>query len=221
MIKESVVYLCICCDSAKSSAVSVEACPGTETEWNNAAQKKNCSSIPQNCSSIPLVYHCVPNHFLNATYEVCAAAKFIFNGRCTEYNVGGGVVQGNFLTNCRDFNESACPSRYKSTETFQYQGCYQLVVRTLDQSTTQRFSLFFEKNYSSLPSTSTLPPSTDVNYKDEIDVTWIAVPVTITVVILAVLATSLIAIFVKRRRRKQNQENETPDSIPMKDYQNE
>lgn len=218
----SVIKICICCDSAKSSAVSVEACPRTETEWNIAAQKKNCSLIPQNCSSIPLVYHCLPNHFLNATYEVCAAAKFIFNGRCTEYNVGGGVVQGNFLTNCKDFNESACPSRYRSTETFLYQGCYQLVVRTLDQSTTQNSSSFFENNYSSLPSTSTIPPSTDVNHNGDSNVTLIAVSVTITVLILAVFASVLsFAIFAYRRRRKQNQEKETPDSIPMKDDQNE
>lgn len=74
------ISLSQCCDAVKSSAIVVQSCPETETEWNNAALRKNCSSIPQSCSALDLAYHCVPNHFRNATIEVCAVPRFIVNG---------------------------------------------------------------------------------------------------------------------------------------------
>lgn len=119
----------MCCEPAKLSAKIVKGCPENETEWHIAAGKKNCSSIVQNCTSKTLEYHCVPNHFLNATMELCAPSTFIVNGWCPEFNEGGGTIQGNYNTNCKVFNKTACPSRYKSTEAYKYYECNDLVVR--------------------------------------------------------------------------------------------
>lgn len=122
-----------CCFDVKSTEEIVESCPRNQTMWNEAATRKNCSLFNLNCTSSNHEYHCLANHFLNATYEVCAEPALIFNGWCAEYNEGGKIVQGNYNTNCKIFNKTACPSRYYSDEAYKYHECYDLVVRASPQ----------------------------------------------------------------------------------------
>ncbi|XP_062615250.1 uncharacterized protein LOC134276984 [Saccostrea cucullata] len=154
---------CECCEVTRSSADVVEYCPENESDWNQAALRKNCSSLSQDCSSSALVYHCVPNHFLNVTIEVCAVPKFIVNGRCTEYNEGGGVIQANQNTDCSVFTENTCPLRYRSTDTYKYRDCYQLVVRSTGPSNTEDKNLITSSLNYSLSST-TVPITTSVRF---------------------------------------------------------
>ena len=39
-------------------------------------------------------------------------------GCCTEYDMLGNVIQGNYKRNCSIFTHNPCPMLYMSTETF-------------------------------------------------------------------------------------------------------
>lgn len=69
------------CQEAVDSAKSVTSCPTSKAEWDDAARRKNCSSIAskQNCSLAEhFQYHCVINEFRNELLEVCAPSRIIF-----------------------------------------------------------------------------------------------------------------------------------------------
>lgn len=69
------------CQEAVDSAKSVTFCPTTKAEWDDAARRKNCSSIASkpNCTTFQLLqYHCVINEFRNELLEVCAPSRIIF-----------------------------------------------------------------------------------------------------------------------------------------------
>lgn len=69
------------CQEAVDSAKSVTSCPTSKAEWDDAARRKNCSSIAskQKCSVAEhFQYHCVINEFRNELLEVCAPSRIIF-----------------------------------------------------------------------------------------------------------------------------------------------
>ncbi|XP_062573309.1 uncharacterized protein LOC134235198 [Saccostrea cucullata] len=211
-----------CCEASISSADVVEYCPENERDWNQAALRKNCSSLSQDCSTSSLVYHCVPNHFLNVTIEVCAVPKFIVNGRCTEYNEGGGVIQANQNTDCGVFTENTCPLRYKSTDTYKYRDCYQLVVRSTGQSSTEERNLILTSSLSYSISSTTVPITTSVRFvNNERD---IRLPLASGIVFsLVLIALIMIAIVLCVRRgmcrktfKKQRNRSDTEEHSELK-----
>ena len=44
--------------------------------------------------------------------------RYYIKGYCTEYNIGGNIIQGNSKTNCTAFIQSPCPIFYPSNEAY-------------------------------------------------------------------------------------------------------
>lgn len=79
----------IYCKEAVKSVKIVESCPSSKTEWDRAADIKNCGKIApeQKCASFEkFKYHCVINGRRNKLMEVCAPTRIIF-GIFYFYNV--------------------------------------------------------------------------------------------------------------------------------------
>lgn len=125
------------CQEAVNSVQIVESCPASNTEWDAAARKKNCSRIAlqQDCSPVEqFQYHCVINGYRNETLEVCAPTRIIF-GHCVEFNVPGGVIQDQLSTPCDEIFPK-CVRIYDSKTAYKYQDCYQLVYNNKSVSIT-------------------------------------------------------------------------------------
>ncbi|XP_062602590.1 uncharacterized protein LOC134264306 isoform X2 [Saccostrea cucullata] len=115
----------------------VAKCPEDKESWTRAAEKLNCSSIPQSCAesmgpsfniqNYIFQYHCVINTWRNATMEVCALNRTIL-GFCAEFNVQGAIIQDNYDAECTTHTPS-CPSSYNSAEAFKYPSCYEMAKR--------------------------------------------------------------------------------------------
>ncbi|XP_062604833.1 uncharacterized protein LOC134266628 [Saccostrea cucullata] len=107
----------------------VSYCPKSQEEWENAAERKNCESIAviQNCTDRSrFQYHCLMNHWKNATLEVCTPI-FYLQGYCAEYNIQMKQVAEIYDEGfeCLKFNGThKCPRRYPSNEAYKYQRCY-------------------------------------------------------------------------------------------------
>nr|XP_022342970.1 uncharacterized protein LOC111136422 isoform X2 [Crassostrea virginica] len=118
-----------CLQSAPTIAF-VDLCPRNKTEWDRAAERKNCHSMAarQNCTDKPskFQYHCLLNHHQNATLEVCAPI-FYLQGYCPIYNAEKKEILENYALGyeCLKFSGTEqCPSRYPSSEAYNYLQCY-------------------------------------------------------------------------------------------------
>ncbi|XP_062567889.1 uncharacterized protein LOC134230126 [Saccostrea cucullata] len=115
--------------------LKVTSCPKSIKAWREREHLKGCY-VPQNTcaafksSNLTFVYHCLPNEFLNATYEVCMPATYILGKRCAEYNVHGRVIQSSLENHCE-----TCPVRYISTDIYKYQSCYDILSSSEEVST--------------------------------------------------------------------------------------
>lgn len=119
------------CEESAMTIRYVERCPVDLKSWERAAKDMDCESIDHNCShnlskgDHRFQYHCVINNWINATLEVCALNRTIFD-YCTEYNVMGRVMQENYKADCTK-HDPPCPAIYNSAEAYKYQTCYELV----------------------------------------------------------------------------------------------
>lgn len=115
------------CPISRKTVQIVDGCPDSLEKWNKAAERKNCAAFATQCGEPKkLQYHCVINPFVNETIEVCAYAKNIVLGYCTEYSISGNMIQQNIRTMCPMFKRNPCPTYYRSTEAYKYPGCYEL-----------------------------------------------------------------------------------------------
>lgn len=113
------------CDISRTTMQVVQNCPDTYEKRTKAAANKNCTAYASHCEEPDrLEYHCVINAFRNLTLEVCAYGQTIVFGLCTEYNIGGNIVHGNFKSKCNHFSKNPCPNVYRSTEAYKYPECY-------------------------------------------------------------------------------------------------
>lgn len=109
------------CDVSNSTLEIVQFCPTNEQTFKEAAEKKNCAAITTKCESF--VYHCVRNREKSALIEVCAPWLYIVDHVCGTYHEGfQSIRRTEEPCNASD----NCPYRYKSTDQFKYQSCYQL-----------------------------------------------------------------------------------------------
>lgn len=105
----------------------VASCPTTKREFDIAARRKNCTRLSYAADKMcrkPYVYHCVINEFRNQTLEVCAPTKLMFD-YCTEFNVGGGVIQRHAQGRCNSVFPK-CDKQYISSDAYKYPDCYKL-----------------------------------------------------------------------------------------------
>lgn len=189
---ESVKY----CQKAVDSVKTVQSCPTSKTEWDDAARRKNCSRIAytQKCSAVDqFVYHCVINGYRNATLEVCAPTRIIF-GHCVEFNVAGGVIQDQFSARC---NESfpKCDSHYLSSTAYKYPDCYRLVQgKDIYQSTTLRIT--------------TYDTSATIDFKKtELFLLNFLIIIIIIVVSFIFILTFVVGLYIRRRRQTETSNN--------------
>ncbi|XP_062618426.1 uncharacterized protein LOC134280013 [Saccostrea cucullata] len=117
------------CPASTPTITYVSFCPTSQEEWEKAAERKNCESIAaiQNCTDrSKFQYHCLMNHWKNATLEVCAPI-FYLQGYCAEFNIQMKQVAEIYDEGfeCLKFNGThKCPRRYPSIEAYKYQRCY-------------------------------------------------------------------------------------------------
>lgn len=70
------------CEVTRSTKQVVDGCPDSEEKWRKRAAIKNCAAFASQCAEPErLVYHCVINHYVNQTLEVCAYAQYILSGK--------------------------------------------------------------------------------------------------------------------------------------------
>lgn len=176
------------CSVSRSTVQAVDDCPDSEEKWKEAAARKNCGAYASQCDEPKsLMYHCVINAFVNQTLEVCAYRRIIVSGYCTEYNIGGNIIQQSFRTNCTQFTKNPCPLGYQSTDAYKYPGCYELTKRITAKTT--------------LSTTN----ATHMNNDKQVDggsSTDIILPV-ILVVVLVLIVVVLVGIYLILIRRKE------------------
>lgn len=76
------------CNESTSTVKVVDRCPTTESEFKKAAERKNCTAIPNTCKSF--YYHCVLDTYATKLVEVCAPMLLIvgkFPGFFFKYDV--------------------------------------------------------------------------------------------------------------------------------------
>ncbi|XP_062613666.1 uncharacterized protein LOC134275400 [Saccostrea cucullata] len=97
----------------------VSRCPSNETEWESAAQQKQCNKLAtlQSCTDPEkFVYHCVLSKDGTKYIEVCAQSWFM-SGYCARFSVADGRIINDPGLDCTKFS-SPCPTRFQSNESF-------------------------------------------------------------------------------------------------------
>lgn len=79
LLFQGLAHAKICLKSAETVR-PVQKCPANETEWNKAAQRKNCSEIQKNDNCTNVEYHCLVNELRNNFIEVCTESRIIRKG---------------------------------------------------------------------------------------------------------------------------------------------
>lgn len=128
----------IICPWSRYTSEKVASCPESQNEVEVRAKKKNCESInhKQNCTTPEKIkYHCVINELENAFIEVCAP-EYRIHGYCTEYNEVGAVIQAHHNLKCENV-KPPCFSSYISTEAYHFKGCYDVVRKNIETSSTK------------------------------------------------------------------------------------
>lgn len=181
------------CQEAVESVTSVTSCPTSEEEWKSAVRRKNCTATQQTCSKPEtFLYHCVINEYGNKTLEVCAPQR-LMTGFCTEFNVGGGVIQSHGLSPCNETAVLRCANVYYSSEAYKYPDCYNKKIITSATST------IFTTTITSQNETTT---KTLENRESTIEI----VAALVCVAVLGVCLTVIIVIALRRHilRRPEN-----------------
>lgn len=62
--------------------------------------------------------NCPYKNKLNSYISVQMIFRYIFAGHCTEYNIGGNLLQGNIQTDCKTFTNKPCPNFYRSNKAY-------------------------------------------------------------------------------------------------------
>ncbi|XP_065923832.1 uncharacterized protein [Magallana gigas] len=152
------------CRKKFHSVEVVASCPTTKREFNIAVRRKNCTNLPfavEKMCRKPFVYHCIINEFRNQTLEVCAPVKFIFD-YCTEFNVGGGVIQRHAQGRCNSVFPK-CDKKYISSDAYKYPDCYELAY----EHKALKSTLSYYPNSSDFE-TRTVPPKKKQNLMKKI-----------------------------------------------------
>ncbi|XP_061169327.1 uncharacterized protein LOC133178609 [Saccostrea echinata] len=110
----------------------VPDCPRNKEDWQEAAERKHCDRI-KNTDHPPFVYHCLINAWANATVEVCAPTWYI-SGYCAMYSVPDARVIDNEKYDCTKYTPP-CPTRYLSSDAYNYSVCYDIARPKTIQST--------------------------------------------------------------------------------------
>lgn len=185
------------CPISRKTVQTVNDCPDSLEKWKKAAERKNCAALATKCSEPEkLQYHCVINPFVNETLEICAYAKNIVLGYCTEYSISGNTIQQNIRTECKMFKNNPCPEYYRSIEAYKYPGCYALTKRSAYVSE-DRMSATVPSNFK----------ITEMEQKRGDHVVYIVI-VTLLFVINALNMLALIGWYCHKKRRKLHRRTE-------------
>lgn len=112
------------CPQTIPTQAIVEVCPGDQTEWIKASDRKQCDLINQNCTEkTEFQYHCLPNRFQNKLVEICAPTKVIVGQHCPYYDMQRNVIDTHYNQPCSMHTEP-CANVYSSSMTHKYQECY-------------------------------------------------------------------------------------------------
>lgn len=72
------------CQETVVNVRNVPRCPANKTEWDTAAQAKNCGTVIKECpDQEKFQYHCLINSYRDATIDMCTPKKFIFGKYCS------------------------------------------------------------------------------------------------------------------------------------------
>nr|XP_022294452.1 uncharacterized protein LOC111104674 isoform X2 [Crassostrea virginica] len=189
---------------------AVWMCPTSSEEYDRADRKKEClqTASKLNCSAPDkFKYHCVINSFQNETFEVCAHEKIIFGGYCTEYNEVGGLIQAQRTSKCSD--SLNCAKIYRSTKSYNYQDCYNLVYNNrTTTSTTVQTDMYIAKSITKTHSNS-----------DALKMDILLSTIVISIIVFAVVAVGILYEVKqtnnRRQRRAKEEEIESEQRISL------
>lgn len=211
----------ICQEAIVSSLKSVPKCPTLKENRDIAAKKKNCFEVAsrKQCSTAEKYkYHCVINSYRNETMEVCAHNLLIL-GVCTEFNVAGGVLQGQNDVVCND-KFPKCDKIYNATDAYKYPDCYKLINNTRDNLITtmpspETTSYQTEKILRNTTTHSKAPRSstTEFNYTPIIVVSVFLVAVIVVLAILCLKKRWYMHVCKKRKPRASSIKMEEGENL--------
>lgn len=147
------------CNASLQTVRRVTMCPSNISAYEEAVQKKNCSSLAADahtCKSFQ--YHCVLSDDLKYAIEVCAPSIITVGYSCTKFSTSHKSIMRIEGFACNDsFTE--CPFGYNSTEAYIYSRCYENVSRPLSTEIPPNVStpLLTEK-HPSIENSKTLEP---------------------------------------------------------------
>lgn len=112
------------CNASLQTITHVTMCPSDISAYEEAVQKKNCSSLApdtQTCQSFQ--YHCVLSDDLKNAIEVCAPSMLIIGHVCTKFSTRYRSIMRIAGFPCND-SAITCPYGYNSTQAFLHTLCY-------------------------------------------------------------------------------------------------
>lgn len=147
------------CNASLQTVRRVTMCPSNISAYEEAVQKKNCSSLAADahtCKSFQ--YHCVLSDDLKYAIEVCAPSIITVGYSCTKFSTSHKSIMRIEGFACND-SFTKCPFGYNSTEAYIYSRCYENVSRPLSTEIPPNVSkpLLTEK-HPSIENSKTLEP---------------------------------------------------------------
>lgn len=112
------------CNASLQTITHVTMCPSDISAYEEAVQKKNCSSLApdtQTCQSFQ--YHCVLSDDFKNAIEVCAPSMLIIGHVCTKFSTRYRSIMRIAGFACND-SAITCPYGYNSTQAFLHTLCY-------------------------------------------------------------------------------------------------
>lgn len=190
------------CNASLQTVENVTMCPSDKSAYEEAVQKKNCSSLAADANTCKsFQYHCVLSDDLKYIIEVCAPSILTIGYSCTKFSTSHKSIMRIEGFACND-SITECPFGYNSTEAYKYSLCYENVRRPLSTE---------------IPPNVSKPLLTEVHPRIENSKTFN--PWLIVLVVSVVLGTGSFLIsfcvFMYKRRTRQRADPNPPEGIEL------
>ncbi|XP_065927563.1 uncharacterized protein [Magallana gigas] len=190
------------CNASLQTVENVTMCPSDKSAYEEAVQKKNCSSLAADANTCKsFQYHCVLSDDLKYIIEVCAPSIITIGYSCTKFSTSHKSIMRIEGFACND-SITECPFGYNSTEAYKYSLCYENVSRPLSTE---------------IPPNVSKPLLTEVHPRIENSKTFDPWPIVLVVSVVLGTGSFLISfcVFMYKRRTRQRADPNPPELIEL------
>nr|XP_034333801.1 uncharacterized protein LOC105321414 isoform X9 [Crassostrea gigas] len=190
------------CNASLQTVENVTMCPSDKSAYEEAVQKKNCSSLAADANTCKsFQYHCVLSDDLKYIIEVCAPSIITAGYSCTKFSTIHKSIMRIEGFACND-SITECPFGYNSTEAYKYSLCYENVSRPLSTE---------------IPPNVSKPLLTEVHPRIENSKTFDPWPIVLVVSVVLGTGSFLISfcVFMYKRRTRQRADPNPPEDIEL------